>query len=56
MRALRWSLLAVSAALLLRFVLAGGRSPGALALFAACGGAWFWLQRRKLRELDGPSR
>ena len=51
-RAYRWMLFLVAAACFLYFVFIDNESPWALGLFFLSGGLWFWLERRKMRELD----
>lgn len=52
-RPVRWTLFALAATAFVRFVFFG-RGPAALAVFFVAGGLWFWLERRKMRELDAP--
>ena len=52
-RAYRWFLF-LAAALSFFYVVFFDRSPSAVATFFLCGGAWYWLEQRKTRELDAP--
>ncbi|HVE12560.1 MAG TPA: hypothetical protein VNI01_04130 [Elusimicrobiota bacterium] len=53
-RAYRWLLFAVAAASFVYFVFFHRESAAALAVFFLSGGAWYWLEMRKMRELDAP--
>ncbi len=50
-RRLRWMLLAM-AFFFLAWSLLASPSPWTVAGFFACGAGWYWLTRRKTRELD----
>ena len=52
-RGLRWCLLLAAILFLLRSVF-GAASNWSVGGFFACGAAWYWLARRKRRELDAP--
>ena len=52
-RAYRWFLFVV-AVVCFFYVVCRSRSPKAVASFFVAGGLWYWLERRKTRELDGP--
>ena len=49
----RWLLFLGAAASFLRVVWAGAE-PFSVGTFFVLGGGWFWLERRKTRELDAP--
>ncbi len=51
-RAYRWALFFVAVACFVYFVFLDSDSITALALFFVSGGLWYWLERRKMRELD----
>ncbi|MDE2291425.1 MAG: hypothetical protein KGL53_05025 [Elusimicrobia bacterium] len=51
-RLLRWALFWAAVAAVVRFVFFNHEDLTALAVFFAAGGAWYWLERRKMRELD----
>ena len=52
-RAFRWTLFFLAALCFIRFVFLGGGTLS-LTLFFIFGGSWYWLERRKMRELDAP--
>lgn len=51
-RLLRWVLFWLAAASFFRFILVDNEDLRALAVFFVTGGLWYWLERRKMRELD----
>lgn len=51
-RLLRWSLFIAASSSFVRFVAVDNEDMRALAAFFVCGGLWYWLERRKMRELD----
>lgn len=51
-RSYRWALFLVAALCFAYFVFLDNASVTALVLFFVAGGLWFWLERRKMRELD----
>lgn len=51
-RFIRWTLFWVAVAAFLRFTLVDSDDMRSLAAFFASGGLWYWLERRKMRELD----
>jgi len=53
---LRWALFAFSAGCFIRFTLFARHSIATLALGAASGALWRWLEWRSIRGLDGPER
>ncbi|MFH1725225.1 MAG: hypothetical protein ABII00_11480 [Elusimicrobiota bacterium] len=53
-RAYRWALFALAIVCFVYFVFVDSDSIPALALFFLFGGLWYWLERRKMRELDAP--
>jgi len=55
-RAFRWALFFFASACFLYFVLFDNDSIPVLLLFFISGGLWYWLERRKMRELDAPRR
>ena len=50
-RGFRWMLFFIAAGSFFYTIL-HHVSPWSVGLFFVCGGAWFWLERRKMRELD----
>jgi len=55
-RAYRWALFFVALFCFFYFVFRDSDSLWALGLFFLSGGLWYWLERRKMRELDGCHR
>ena len=53
-RATRWALFFLSAACFFYVLFVDNDSLAALAGFFAFGGFWYWLERRKMTELDAP--
>ena len=51
-RAYRWCLFLVAVVCFVYFVFVDSDSLSALTLFFVSGGLWFWLERRKMTELD----
>ncbi|MBI5595712.1 MAG: hypothetical protein HY928_06435 [Elusimicrobia bacterium] len=51
-RLVRWVLFWTAAAAFLRFTLVNSDDLRSLAVFFVSGGIWYWLERRKMRELD----
>lgn len=51
-RLLRWVLFWLAGAAFFRFILVDNDDMRALAVFILAGGLWYWLERRKMRELD----
>ncbi len=51
-RLLRWFLFWLAAGAFFRFILVDNEDLRALGVFFAAGGLWYWLERRKMRELD----
>ena len=51
-RLLRWALFWFAAGGFFRFILVDNEDMRALAVFIVAGGLWYWLERRKMRELD----
>lgn len=49
----RWVLLLAALLLLLKSVF-GTATPWSVGGFFACGACWYWLARRRTRELDAP--
>lgn len=52
-RGYRWTLFVVAAGLFVYVTLVEA-SAWAVAAFFVSGGLWYWLERRKMRELDAP--
>ena len=52
-RGYRWTLFLVSGACF-AYVAFVRASPWGVAAFFVSGGAWYWLERHKMRELDAP--
>ena len=50
-RGFRWALFLVAAICFFYTILRGVSILG-VGLFFVCGGAWYWLEQRKTRELD----
>jgi hypothetical protein len=53
-RAYRWVLFLAALISFFYFVIVDSDSLSALAAFFVSGGLWYWLERRKMRELDAP--
>lgn len=53
-RIYRWTLLCAAGGSFFYFVFIDTDSMPALVLFFVSGGLWYWLERRKMRELDAP--
>lgn len=51
-RPIRWTLFWLAVAAFLRFTLVDRDDMRSLGAFFVCGGLWYWLERRKMRELD----
>ena len=51
-RAYRWALFLVALICFAYFVFFDSDSIPSLLAFFASGGLWYWLERRKMRELD----
>ncbi len=52
-RALRWTLFTLAIVCLAASFVVDGKLWTSAGFFV-CGGAWFWLAKRKARELDAP--
>ena len=53
-RAYRWTLFFVAVGCFFYFIAVDNDSMVSLGLFFLSGGLWYWLERRKMTELDGP--